>query len=35
MSHAVVWILNNPITLGILCFCLVIFPIVGIWYVHK
>lgn len=35
MTHFVVWFLNNQITLGILSFCLVFLPILGIWYIHK
>ena len=35
MTHLVVEILNNPISLGILCFALVMFPIIGIAKIHD
>ena len=35
MRHYVIWILNNPFTLGTLCFLLVMVPIIGIAYIHK
>ena len=35
MTHLVVEILNNQISLGILCFCLVMFPIIGIAKIHD
>ena len=35
MSDFVVWFLNNPYTLGVLCFLLVMVPIIGIWVVHS
>jgi hypothetical protein len=35
MTHLVVEILNNQISLGILCFALVMFPIIGIAKIHD
>ncbi len=35
MSDFVAWFLNNPYTLGTLCFLLVMVPIIGIWVVHS
>ena len=35
MTHLVVEILNNPVSLGILCFALVMFPIIGIAVIHD
>ena len=35
MTHLIVEILNNPISLGILCFALVMFPIIGIAKIHE
>jgi len=35
MTHIAVEILNNPISLGILCFCLVMLPIIGIATIHE
>jgi hypothetical protein len=35
MSHLIVKILNNPISLGILCFLLVMAPIIGIAKIHE
>jgi hypothetical protein len=35
MGHVARAVLNNPYSLGMLCFALVFVPIVGIWYVHK
>jgi len=35
MTHLVVEILNNQISLGILCFALVMFPIIGIAKIHE
>ena len=35
MTHLVVEILNNPISLGMLCFALVMFPIIGIAKIHE
>ena len=35
MTHIAVEILNNPISLGILCFCLVMLPIIGIAKIHE
>jgi hypothetical protein len=35
MTHLVVEILNNPVSLGILCFALVMFPIIGIAKIHD
>jgi hypothetical protein len=35
VTHLVVEILNNQICLGILCFCLVMFPIIGIAKIHD
>jgi hypothetical protein len=35
MTHFVVKILTNQISLGILCFALVMFPIFGIAKVHD
>jgi hypothetical protein len=29
------WTLNNPWTLGILSWCLVFVPILGMWAIHK
>jgi len=29
------WVLNNPYTCGILSWCLVFTPIIGMWAVHK
>ncbi|MEY4332340.1 MAG: hypothetical protein RLZZ196_1078 [Bacteroidota bacterium] len=29
------FVLNNPITLGMLCFALVMFPIIGIAKIHD
>jgi hypothetical protein len=35
MTHLIVEILNNPVSLGILCFALVMFPIIGIAKIHE
>jgi len=35
MKHLVVELLNNPISLGILCFALIMFPIIGIAKIHD
>ena len=35
MTHLIVEILNNQISLGILCFALVMFPIIGIAKIHD
>jgi hypothetical protein len=35
MTHLIVEVLNNPISLGILCFALVMFPIIGIAKIHE
>jgi len=35
MTHLVVEILNNPVSLGIMCFALVMFPIIGIAKIHD
>ncbi len=29
------WVLNNPYMVGILSWCLVFVPILGMWAVHK
>lgn len=29
------WVLNNPWTVGIMSWCLVFVPILGMWAVHK
>ena len=35
MTHFSRWILETPFTLGVLCFALVVVPIIGIWAIHK
>jgi hypothetical protein len=35
MSHLIVKILNNPFSLGTLCFLLVMVPIIGISKIHD
>jgi predicted PurR-regulated permease PerM len=35
MTHFVAFVLNNPFTLGLMCYCLIVVPVIGIWYVHK
>jgi hypothetical protein len=35
MGHFAYYILNNPYTLGALCYALVVVPILGIWYIHR
>jgi hypothetical protein len=35
MTHIIVEILNNPVCLGVLCFALVMFPIIGIAKIHN
>lgn len=35
MGHFARLVLENPITLGILCFALIVVPIMGMWAVHK
>jgi len=35
MTHFAAWVLNNPITLGLLCMMLVFVPVLGMWAVHE
>lgn len=35
MGHFSRWVLENPYTLGILCYALIVIPIMGIWAIHK
>ena len=35
MAHFMASLLNNQIILGILCYLLVVVPIMGIWAIHK
>ena len=35
MGHFARWALETPVTLGFLCYLLVVVPIMGIWAVHK
>ena len=35
MTHFAAYVLNNPITLGLLCIMLVFVPVLGMWAVHK
>ena len=35
MGHFARWALETPVTLGFLCYLLVVVPIMGIWLVHK
>ena len=35
MRDFAAWVLNTPLTLGILCYALIVVPIIGIWYIHK
>jgi len=35
VTHTVEFLLQNNITLGIMCYALVIFPIIGIMYIHQ
>jgi hypothetical protein len=35
MGHFAAWVLNNPYTLGALCYALIVVPIMGIWAIHK
>lgn len=35
MGHFSRWVLENPYTLGIICYVLVVVPIMGIWAIHK
>ena len=34
-GHFAAWALNNSYTVGILSWCLVFVPIIGMWAVHK
>ena len=35
LAHFSRWVLENPITLGIIGYLLVVPPIMGIWAIHK
>jgi len=35
MGHFARWVLENPVTLGILGYALIVIPIMGIWAIHK
>ena len=35
MGHVARWVMDNPFTLGILSYLLIVVPILGIWAVHK
>jgi len=35
MGHFSRWVLENPFTLGFICYILVFVPILGIWAIHK
>lgn len=35
VTHIAAFLLENKITLGIMCYALVIFPILGIMYIHQ
>ena len=35
MGHFARWVLENPYTLGIIGYVLIVLPIMGIWAIHK
>ena len=35
MGHFSRWVLENPVTLGIIGYALIVIPIMGIWAIHK
>ena len=35
MGHFARWVLENPYTLGMLSYILIVLPIMGIWAIHK
>ena len=35
MGHFARITLENPVSLGVLCYCLIVVPIMGMWAVHK
>jgi hypothetical protein len=35
MGHFSRWVLENPYTLGIIGYLLIVVPIMGIWAIHK
>lgn len=35
MGHVAYLVLNNPVGLGVLCYALIVVPILGIWYIHR
>ena len=35
MGHFAAAALNNQIVLGIMCYALIVVPIMGIWAIHK
>jgi hypothetical protein len=35
MRDFAAWVLNTQFTLGLLCYALIVVPIIGIWYIHK
>jgi len=35
MGHFARWVLENPFTLGIIGYLLIVPPIMGIWAIHK
>jgi len=35
MAHFSRWVLENPYTLGIIGYLLIVLPIMGIWAIHK
>ena len=35
VSHFAAYVLNNPVTLSVLCLALIFVPVLGMWAVHK
>ena len=35
MGHFARWVLENPVTLGVIGYVLIVVPIMGIWAIHK
>ena len=35
VAHFAAYVLNNQVTLGVMCMTLVFVPIIGMWAVHK